>query len=285
MKHSVIFKNQDNHWDNALPLGNGVLGSMLFYEKGKLYMPINHYDIYYNIRTWVLPEKRRQRVQLKDGGKEYHTEERELADKNIPASVEPYCDYTYRKERSNTMRDGEAGVASFPNTFPRTGELVFSFDETLKKAQSQLTLYVEDAKAELILKKGEDRLQMDTIVACEDCVINKITQTSTALLQKVRIAFPDFRDDPVPPLIQYRQALEDTFLYTATVRYKDDLAADPFHYTGVVRLLGAKGRLEVDGKNADITITKAQKEVHVLTSIFMPWSYDGTEDAAVQKAQ
>ena len=285
MKHSVIFKNQDNRWDNALPLGNGILGSMLFYQKGKLYMPINHYDVYYNIRTWVLPEKRRERIVLKDGGKEYHAEKRALADKNIPAPGESYCDYTYGEERSTVAHDNRTGDASFCNTFPRTGELVFSFHEALQNAKSQLTLYVEDAKTELILEKDGKRLQMDTIVACEDCIINKVTQTEEGLLQAVRMAFPDYRDDPVPPLVEFRQVSENTFLYTATVRFKDDLTADPFSYTGVVRLLGAEGQLSVEGKNGDILITKAQKEFHILTCICTPWNYEGTQDSAVCKTE
>lgn len=55
MKHSVFFNNAENHWDNALPLGNGVFGTMLYFEGGTLYMPLNHYEVYYNINDSVLP--------------------------------------------------------------------------------------------------------------------------------------------------------------------------------------------------------------------------------------
>ena len=47
MKHSVVYTNTDSHWDNALPLGNGVYGAMLYYEKNVLHMPTNHYEVYY----------------------------------------------------------------------------------------------------------------------------------------------------------------------------------------------------------------------------------------------
>ena len=46
MKHSVVYTNTDSHWDNALPLGNGVYGAMLYYEKNVLHMPTNHYEVY-----------------------------------------------------------------------------------------------------------------------------------------------------------------------------------------------------------------------------------------------
>ena len=54
MKHSVLFQNADNHGDNALPLGNGVFGAMLYYEDGTLHMPLNHYEVYYNIGDSVV---------------------------------------------------------------------------------------------------------------------------------------------------------------------------------------------------------------------------------------
>ena len=56
MKHSITFTNTDNKWDNALPLGNGCFGAMVYYEKNRLYMPMNHYEIYYNISDTVLPK-------------------------------------------------------------------------------------------------------------------------------------------------------------------------------------------------------------------------------------
>jgi len=49
MKHAVVFKNCSNHWDNALPLGNGVFGGMVYYNGTKMFMPLNHYEVYYNI--------------------------------------------------------------------------------------------------------------------------------------------------------------------------------------------------------------------------------------------
>ena len=54
--HSVIFKNCENTWQNALPIGNGVFGGMAYYSDRTLSLPINHYEVYYNVAAAVLPE-------------------------------------------------------------------------------------------------------------------------------------------------------------------------------------------------------------------------------------
>ena len=54
--HSVVFKNSENSWQNALPLGNGVFGAMAYYKDKILSLPLNHYEVYYNISSAVLPE-------------------------------------------------------------------------------------------------------------------------------------------------------------------------------------------------------------------------------------
>ena len=53
--HQILFKNCENSWKNALPLGNGVFGAMAFYKDNALSLPMNHYEIYYTISDSVLP--------------------------------------------------------------------------------------------------------------------------------------------------------------------------------------------------------------------------------------
>ena len=72
MKHSVHFKNTDNHWDNALPMGNGCFGGMLFYEEGKLHMPMNHYEVYHTTSANCRPvDKWKPLPSEKEWGKAY----------------------------------------------------------------------------------------------------------------------------------------------------------------------------------------------------------------------
>ena len=86
MKHSVRFDNCENHWDNALPLGNGVFGCMLFYERARLHMPMNHYEVYYNISDTVLPDDILASMPECDEPGAIHNQCRQRADRNMPQS-------------------------------------------------------------------------------------------------------------------------------------------------------------------------------------------------------
>lgn len=58
MKHTILFDQCDNHASNALPLGNGTFGCMPFYELGHLFLPMNHYEVYYTTAENNLPQER-----------------------------------------------------------------------------------------------------------------------------------------------------------------------------------------------------------------------------------
>lgn len=45
--HFIRYEQVDNHWYNALPLGNGRCGAMVYREGHELHIAMNHYDIYY----------------------------------------------------------------------------------------------------------------------------------------------------------------------------------------------------------------------------------------------
>lgn len=268
MKHTVLFQNRENHWDNALPLGNGVFGCMLFYEKGRLHMLMNHYEVYYNRSPYVLPKDQLAFIKTQPyDGKARHQGQLTLAEANIPGPGEPYCDYVCRKERNDSMTAEETGLYGFSNSYPCTGDLNFSFRDDLAGADHSLLLSVEDAKAVLTL--GE--LTMETVVAREDCIINKVTQPRALMLQSIEISFPEYRDY-VYPQITYAQKAPDTFVYTVARRFKED-PSQPFTFCGVIRLVGAEGVLE----NNIIRLTRADREMHILTGIFTQWNYADPE--------
>ena len=47
MPHTITFTNVYNTWKNALPLGNGKMGAMVFFKDHALHIALNHYDCYY----------------------------------------------------------------------------------------------------------------------------------------------------------------------------------------------------------------------------------------------
>ena len=162
MKHSVRFDNCENHWDNALPMGNGVFGCMLFYERARLYMPMNHYEVYYNISDTVLPEDILAATPECTNPGEIHRQFYQRAERNQPPEGEPHC--LYRKDRDKIFERKQYGVSELSNSYPQTGELVFGFSSGLKGAKSNLFLSVEDAVATLQLENEDKKLELNTVV-------------------------------------------------------------------------------------------------------------------------
>ena len=267
MKHSVHFKNTDNHWDNALPMGNGCFGGMLFYEEGKLHMPMNHYEVYHTTSANCRPvDKRKPLPPEEEWGKAYKKSVA-MADGNQIREGEPFC--YYREEKADAFDPEPYFEENISGANPSTGELVFSFDGGLKEGEQGLTLYVENAAVSLELGKDNQKLRIDTVTAREDCIINKVTQTEK-LLKSIRIDMTPYRDqDPVT--VEYAQLQPDLFSYTVTriLKNSDKL----FAFTGIVRLIGATATL-VEGENgADICIQEAEPAFYVLTGIYTQWRY------------
>ena len=281
MKHTVIFKNRENRWDNALPLGNGILGAMLFYEKSRLSMPMNHYEVYYNINSAVLPADKLASFPADDGnGAQRHQKIRDLADNNVPIGDEPYCDYTYRKERQKAMTDSSDGVGELSHSYPCTGELIFGFDEAITGGDHSLALYTEDAKVCLRLQNGGKHLEMDAITAREDCILNRFTCGGTHV-KSISLSFPRYRIYDYPE-ISYTQLSDSCFAYTVT-RHFTKPAERTFVFTGIIRLLGASGALREGKDGAAITLTHREESFTVLTGIFTQWNYADTLTAALEK--
>lgn len=287
MKHTVIFKNRENRWDNALPLGNGVLGAMLFYHKNSLSMPLNHYEVYYNINGAVLPADKLASFPADDGqGAQRHQKIRDLADNNVPVGDEPYCDYTYRKERQKAMDDSRDGVGELSHSYPCTGELVFDFDEAVTGGDHTLALYTEDARVCLQLQKGDTRLEMDAIIPREDCVLNRFTLGGSHV-RALSLRFPRYRIYDYPQ-ITYTQLAGDLFAYTVKRRLK--ITEKDFVFSGIIRLLGAEGTLQEETDGARIILTRCSDAFTVLTGIFTQWHYpdplaDGVEKTALWASQ
>lgn len=97
MFHSITFKNCENNWTNAFPLGNGVFGAMAFYRGKSLSLPMNHYEVYYNIKKDVLPEDiLKSSPKCEDPGALHRTAV-VRADRNRVTDGQPYCDYRDNK--------------------------------------------------------------------------------------------------------------------------------------------------------------------------------------------
>lgn len=277
MKHAITFKNQVNHWDNGLPLGNGVFGCMVYYDKHRLHIPMNHYEVYYNIRENVLPEDQLKALpEITDPGS-VRRQRTEIANGNTPKPGEPF--YYYRQARNPSAENsGKVGslqssgsayaISQFSGSYPATGNMTFSFAESLQDADHTLALYTEDAKTELTLTNDTDRLRLDTIVAREDCIISHITQSRDGLVTALALDLEPYRDLDAPE-VSFTQIDNHTFGYTVSRM----LGSKCFRFAGVLELAGAEGKLEQSGYTASIQLQNAQKEFHVITSVVTDFRY------------
>jgi len=276
VKHSIVFKNTDNHWDNGLPLGNGCFGAMVYFEKGRLFMPMNHYEVYYNKEENVLPEDMLAAMKpcTDPGGLQRKFTER--ADMGQPPEGEAYT--CYRTPRA-AFDDREGTAGNILGSHPKTGDLIFSFGEKLYDADEKLMLLVEDARSVLTLKGDGCSLQLETVVSREDCIINRVSQSDAGLLSSLELEITPQRTETNPADVEYKQTSPNTFVYTVTRK----LGGKTFVFSGVIRLVGAEGELVYKKHALEIRLTKAEREVYILTGIFTEFRYLNTAVEGIKK--
>ncbi|MBR5314060.1 MAG: hypothetical protein IKU45_01455, partial [Clostridia bacterium] len=290
MKHSVIFKNTVNKWDNALPLGNGVFGCMLYYEKNRLFMPMNHYEIYYNTKKNVLPSDIFANAAPAADPGAYCKERKAQADNNQPKEGEPHSFYNAWKHVA--FDRSYYSIGDILGNHPSTGDVIFSFDNCLGDADSNLSLFVQDAKTVFTLKKDDTNLSLETIVSRKDCIINKIEQSKENLVKNIRIDFSPYRGFDKPeasyrrfelfdPEISYTQIDKSTFAYESTRTIGTNKDNKKFVFSGIISLMGAEGTLAESKNGAEIVITKSSKSFHVLTAIFTDWRYPSPAESGI----
>jgi len=255
--HSVIFKNCENSWKNALPLGNGCFGAMAFWQDGSLSLPLNHYEVYYNISTAVLPEDKLKAVKDTADPGSIHRAFRARADRNQPKEGEPF--YYYRLDKNQAV--GYA-TSSFSGSYPSTGELRFETAASLRGEDTLLALDLADAAVRLDVG---GKLSLETYTARQDVMVTHIRQSEHGLLPKFHIEYPAARDREYPD-VTVMQTDAHTFAWTVEMKLSD---TKPFRFAGVVRLSGASGNLE----NNAITITEAGEDFTVLCAVLTQWRY------------
>lgn len=278
MKHSVYFNNCDNRWDNALPMGNGCFGGMLYYEDHLLHMVMNHYEVYHFVRKNILPDDIRKDYKPPAQKGARYRRYTQRADINQPEAGKPFC--YYREDVQEAFDPEPYGEPSFSSSNPSTGELIFCFDEQMRSADRSLALYVEDAKIVLEMDSGEKKLAVETITARQDCIINKVIQSQPSLMKSICIDMKPYRDQDATE-VSFRQVAPNVFAYT--VKRLPQGAEKTFVFSGIIQLVGAKGKL-VEGPNCmDIVLYEASEEFYILTGIYTQWKYPDTLQTGLEK--
>ena len=138
-------------------------------------------------------------------------------------------------------------------------------------ADEKLALYVEDAKTVLSLEHENKKVCVETVVAREDCLINRVNQSTSGLLYSAELEISPQRALEMPHA-EYKTIDEKTFAYTVTRK----LGAKTFVFSGIIRLVGAEGELVLKKHSAELILKNTEKEFYILTGVFTEFRYKNT---------
>ncbi|RTE11583.1 glycosyl hydrolase family 95 catalytic domain-containing protein [Paenibacillus whitsoniae] len=278
----VTYENAPSGWNEALPLGNGHFGGMVFYEDNRLTMAMNHYDVYY--RKLNRYSRAFREGEGRDFERQYGYSFEELRQRALEMYRNPQQEaiFLYGDALSPESMYRKYGKASGGTSHYPTGELRLFVNEGLREAaRSSLSLDVERAEVRLGVEVGEkdgeeeprqdgERLEASFFVAQgEDWLVTEIRQSSPGLLPAVELAVPARRY--VNMQVTYHQEDETTFYYRGSF-YPDGEDRErhaPFSFVVVMKIVGAVGRLldSEDGDGLHIELCEAGREVTLLTTV------------------
>lgn len=185
--HEICFRNTENDWDNALPVGNGRLGAMVFFQDNTLHVSLNHYDCYYRL----LP---RPHGQAPESGSEKEKSSGMFQD---PARF--YCTYQELCSRVDTLRKNNDTQAMHYSrmlhppsemkrpsykgaSYPPGAELLLPLNKKFETGGFCLKLLIEEAKIVFEAEKGGDKVKAEIIAARKpDGILLHLSQTADGL--------------------------------------------------------------------------------------------------------
>lgn len=288
--HSIVFKNAESDWNEALPLGNGIFGGMGYFRKNTYQLALNHYEVYYTLyhrySHGFLEDPRPVRPGVY---RSRYQETKAAAEKNRPRSGEdPYLHYrrtiwpTADLPRQAELQNGVG--------HPPTGEAAFHLGEALAEAEDfSLRLDIEDAALRLRVRKGQAVLSAETVVLSDaDAALTRISQSEAGLLESLTLGYPQRRNHE-GFAVSWEQKAPDTFLCRVSFypEGEDREKYPPFSFAVVHRLMGAEGEGAVEGTAMNVRILRAGKKVsllsYVLTELSAPEELEQTALAAAEK--
>ncbi|SDD76450.1 Glycosyl hydrolase family 65, N-terminal domain [Paenibacillus sp. UNCCL117] len=295
--HTVTYTNAQSGWNEALPLGNGQFGGMVYGEDGRLTIAMNHYEVYYR-------KLHRYSQTYRDGdgcdftrmyGYTFEELKRRAAEMYRDPAQGPFYLYGDALNPDNMYRHygkPSGGVSHYP-----TGELRLEVDGTLMgegphmvktdveagegphkvkpgietgEGTYSLQLIVETATVALRAERDGRRLEADTRIDNEeDVLITEVRQSQPGLLPAVSLVVPQERY--VGMDVRYERLDDATFYYRGSFYAdgEDKSRYEPFSFVVMLRLCGAAGDVEPAdaGGGLRIRLRDAGRRLTLLTTV------------------
>ncbi|WCF10585.1 sugar phosphorylase [Paenibacillus thiaminolyticus] len=267
--HTVSYENAPSGWNEALPLGNGHFGGMMFFEDNRLTLAMNHYEVYYRklhrySQAYRCGERRSYRKMY---GRTYEELKERAREMYRDPEREPFFLYGDALSEHNLHRrygKPAGGVSHYP-----TGEVaLYPSSELADPDRYVLQLDVEQACVRLRIEQGEDKLEACTIIAQDgDYVLCEIRQTSPSLLEAVSLSLPVRRYAELAA--DYWQVDDTTFCYRGSFYPdgEDRRVYEPFSFLVMTRIAGAKGIADISDDGMRIRLAAAEPSVTLLTTV------------------
>lgn len=271
MGHSVNFVNCENNWHNALPLGNGHFGGMVYYQKNSLNFDYNHYDVYYRGLKMHSRSFEKQREQGGGGSSLYsrktYAELEEIAEKHRQKQGEPVDNYTHALHNFY----GAYGKNIPGSSQPKAGSIKLNFaPETIVGKETRLQLQVEDAKVVFAAGTGEKAFTTESYVtANRDTWVCRIKQPGNAKIESVDIGIPPMQGW-VPQKLNFASPYSGCVAYTAAFYGMGDeeVGEPPFSFTATLEVQGAEIEFIQNGSMARLHLKNCLEDICIILSVY-----------------
>lgn len=181
MKHQICFRDVETGWYNALPLGNGKFGAMVYFRDRELHIALNQYDCYYHVKGagFVDPARKERTFE----------EIRSVVDRERQKPEYDRSHYTRTLNPPSGKRPVYGG-----GSYPQGGEVVISFSDRVDTERSMLKLVIEEAKVFFFAGTKDCYVEAELWVAADcDGVGIGLKESEKSLWESVRLWRQDGR--------------------------------------------------------------------------------------------
>jgi len=183
--HEIKFNNVYNFWNNALPLGNGRMGAMVFFENHEMHIAMNHYDCYYDLFTPSIEQKSKPTAKSKPP-QTYET----LSEMFGTLRHDPDYQYDHYIKQFNPQA-GSIRPQYNTTSYPMSGEIVIKLDPSLDVFSLTLNINAATVHFEASSSDGSKKTSMIVWIAKNmDGLIAQTTQSHSGLWSEATLMLP-----------------------------------------------------------------------------------------------